>query len=261
MDEKITGQSTGEGQREDAVSGAAEWLEAAQEILKKPPTFREVQQFLWWVVIPVAVVTAVIWWTFFKQVVLGEPVGEKAIPDWLAWALALVFGLGLPAFAWVIRLVTEVRPGVLTVRLVPFRTLFIPIEYVGEAFAREYSAAREYGGYGARKGFMGLNIGKAGRSGWAYTARGNKGVQLVLKNGLRILIGSQRSKELLSAIRSAGADAGQKRAPSKKKKTGTTKAGAQAAARRRGAESEREAPAGERPKVGEQTGPEEPGGR
>jgi hypothetical protein len=36
--------------------------------------------------------------------------------------------------------------------------------------------------------------------GWAYNVRGNRGVQLELANGKRILIGSQRAEELAGAI-------------------------------------------------------------
>jgi len=179
--------------------------------------FREVQRFLWWVLLPVGIVTGIIWWTFARQILLGQPVGEQPVPDWLAWVLTLVFGLGLPALALAMRLVTEVRPGSVSVRLIPFRLQPIPLAYVKEASVRRYSAAREYGGYGVRKGFLGLNLGRGARNGWAYTARGDQGVQLVMTNGFRVLIGSQQPERLLSALRSAGADLGPKKTTRKKR--------------------------------------------
>jgi hypothetical protein len=57
--------------------------------------------------------------------------------------------------------------------------------------ARTYRPLLEYGGWGIRYGFD---------SGWAYNIRGNRGVQLELANGKRILIGSQRAEELARAI-------------------------------------------------------------
>jgi len=38
-----------------------------------------------------------------------------------------------------------------------------------------------------------------------YNAYGNRGVQLVLTDGSRILVGSQKPEELLNALRAAGA--------------------------------------------------------
>jgi Family of unknown function (DUF6141) len=183
----------------------------------KPLMYREVQGFLWWVVVPVAVVTVVIWWSFVKQIVLHQPVGMQPIPDWLAWVLSLVFGLGLPALALSIHLVTEVRSDALKVRLVPFRTLVVPIGYIDSAAVREYSAVREYGGYGVRKGWLGsMGVGRR-RNGWAYTARGKRGVQLLLTNGLLILVGSQQPEKLLTALKSAGGSLGPTRTSAKKR--------------------------------------------
>jgi TATA-box binding protein (TBP) (component of TFIID and TFIIIB) len=50
----------------------------------------------------------------------------------------------------------------------------------------------EYGGWGI----------KYGRKGKAYNVSGNRGVQLVFKDGKQLLIGSQRAEELAEAISS-----------------------------------------------------------
>lgn len=176
--------------RDDSTGGGA--LEAPAARL-----YEEIQRLRQWLfVVPIAIATAVIWWAFFKQVVLDDPTGEQALPGWLAWALAFVFGLGLPALGLSMRLITEVRPGLLWVRLSPFRGMSIPTRDIDSAFTREYSPIREYGGWGVR-------VSRAGR---AYNAYGNEGVQLVLNDGSRILVGSQRSEELVAALRLAGAD-------------------------------------------------------
>ncbi len=180
----------GEIGRGDSTEGGAVGAPSVQ-------LYQEVQRFRQWLfVVPLAIATVVIWWAFFKQVVLNDPSGEQALPGWLAWALAFVFGLGLPALGWSMRLITEVRPGLLWVRLSPFRGMRIPTKEINSAFAREYSPIREYGGWGVR----------VSRSGRAYNAYGNNGVQLVLSDGSRILVGSQRSAELVAALRLAGAD-------------------------------------------------------
>jgi hypothetical protein len=165
-----------------------------------PPLFREVQRFRqWFFWVPVLVVIGVVWWQFAEQIVLGNPQGAKPIPDWLAWILALVFGIGIPVLVALLRLVTEVRPGLLSVGLAPFRTRNIPIHDIHEAQPREYSPMAEFGGWGVRMGRDGCR---------AYNAYGSMGVQLTLTDGSRILIGTQKAEALLAALRAAGAKIG-----------------------------------------------------
>ncbi len=159
------------------------------------PLFREAQHFrIWMFWVPVAIAAVYLWWQFVEQVVRNNPQGSHPLPDWAAWVLVIVGGIGLPAFAFVVRLVTEVHANEVTVRVFPFGTTRIPLADVNEAEVRDYSAQREFGGWGV----------KTGQSGKAYSAYGNQGVQLWLKEDSRILIGSQRAEELAAALRQAG---------------------------------------------------------
>jgi hypothetical protein len=161
------------------------------------PLFREVQRFRhWFFWTPIVVVIGVIWWQFIQQIVIGRPPGTEPISDWAAWILTIVFGIGFPVFAAIVRLVTEVRPGTLSIRLIPFRGRVISTQDVRSADSREYSPMREFGGWGIRL---------AADGGKAYNAYGNVGVQLVLTDGKRVLVGTQRAEELIAALRSAGA--------------------------------------------------------
>ena len=161
------------------------------------PLFREVQRFRhWFFWIPIVVVVGVIWWQFIQQIVVGRPPGTEPISDWAAWVLTIVFGIGFPVFAAIVRLVTEVRPGTLSIRLIPFRGRVISTQEIRSADSREYSPMREFGGWGVRL---------AADGGKAYNAHGNTGVQLVLTDGKRVLVGTQRAEELIAALRSAGA--------------------------------------------------------
>ncbi|NLF19676.1 MAG: hypothetical protein GX595_20790 [Lentisphaerae bacterium] len=171
----------------DTVSSSAEG----------PPLFRETQRFRqWFFYVPLLVVTGVVWWQFIEQVVLGRPQGSDPMPDWVAWILVIVFGLGFPVFALLVRLVTEVRPGALYVGLAPFRLRRILLHDIHAAQEREYSGMSEFGGWGIR----------VGRDGRAYTAYGRKGIQLTLTDGSRILVGTQQAGRLLNALRAAGAN-------------------------------------------------------
>lgn len=162
-----------------------------------PVIFREVQRFRqWFLYVPVIIVTALIWWQFVEQVVLGRTTAEEPVPQWLAWVLAVVFGLGMPAFLLALRLITEVRPGTLTVRLFPVSRVEIPVASILEASVRRYSPLKEYGGWGVRV---------SRTHGRAYNAYGSLGVQLIVEGKGKVLIGSQRPEELLAALASAGA--------------------------------------------------------
>ena len=95
------------------------------------------------------------------------------------------------------KLETEVRSDGLYIRYFPIHINFkrFATSDLSKCYAREYDAGFEYGGWGIKYGLR-LRIGKA------YSVSGNKGVQLVFKNGKRLLIGSQRAEELEEAIRS-----------------------------------------------------------
>jgi hypothetical protein len=160
-----------------------------------PFLFREVQRFRQWIFwLPIIAVTGVVWWQFAEQIVRGNPQGQQPIPDWAAWILAVVFGLGFPLFGYLVRMITEVTKKTIKVGIYPFKRNEIPLDSIDTAMEREYSAQREFGGWGVR-------VSKYGK---AYNAYGNKGVQLVLRDGSNILIGTQRSEELAAALREAG---------------------------------------------------------
>lgn len=107
---------------------------------------------------------------------------------WLALLLLPAFLAGLWAVA---RVDTEAGGDGVRVRLFPFRWWHIRPDEIASAEVRTYRPIREYGGWGLRYG----------PGGWAYNARGDRGVQLVLRDGRRVLIGSGRAEELLAAIR------------------------------------------------------------
>jgi hypothetical protein len=113
--------------------------------------------------------------------------GRALPPSLLALLLlppVLVLLIGL------MRLVTEVRDDGLHIRVFPFFRRRIPWDQIASASARTYRPLRDYGGWGLRWN----------RQGVAYTARGDRGVQLVLGDGRRVLIGSQRPEELVKAV-------------------------------------------------------------
>lgn len=136
------------------------------------------------------------WGLFIQQIVRGKPVGSDPLPDWLAVLAAALLGIGMPLlFRWS-HMDTTVYPDRLDVRLFPFAHRVFRLSEIASAEARTYNPLREYGGWGVR--WAVLSLGKSR----AYNMSGDQGVQLVLSNGNRVLIGTQRPQELEAAIRS-----------------------------------------------------------
>jgi len=161
---------------------------------EKRPVYREVQRFrqvwVWALVIPIA---GLMWYSFAKQLLLHHPLRDNLISDIRLFLFWLAFGIGLPALFVFGRLITEVREDGIYIRFVPFhrRSRKIPFKDLKEYQVRTYRPILDYGGWGIRCGLKGK----------AYTVSGNRGVQLELTSGERLLVGSQRPEELWQAIR------------------------------------------------------------
>jgi hypothetical protein len=163
---------------------------------EKDLIFREVQTFSstlrWLLVILMAVSFAIF------AIALWETVTNPETTNALVPTLLSIFAMAIPiaavALIFVTRLETEVRTDALYVRLYPLHIryrIFAPRD-LAEHYSRTYKPIREYGGWGIRCSFTG--------KGRAYNISGNQGVQLVLTNGRKLLIGSQKPDELAAAI-------------------------------------------------------------
>ena len=160
-----------------------------------PVLYQEEQQFrqlwLWLLLLGIA---ALSWWGFYEQIIRGRPWGSNPGPDWLLWLMALLFGIGFPLWFWRVKLVIQVTADELRIRLRPFANRLIPLADIATAEARTYRPIGEFGGWGVR----GLS-----RRNMAYNVRGDQGVQLTLRDGSRVLIGSQQAQALALAIKNA----------------------------------------------------------
>lgn len=158
--------------------------------------FREVQKFSenriarWSAVVTVLVGLAVALTTAAAIVSSGVALDSTLIgaavlvPLIAAATLLVVFG----------RMTTEVTPHALRVRVWPL-TRQHSFEYASmrACSPRRYRPIREFGGWGVR----------IARTGKAYNVTGNLGVQLVFRDGKRLLLGTQRPEALATAIREA----------------------------------------------------------
>lgn len=128
-----------------------------------------------------------------RQMIWHHPWGNPPTSDGNLLFLTILMVLVYIRLSTV-RLVTELRSDRLSVAMKGFfRRTRVALADIRSAAAVEYDAAAEYRGYGVR----------SGPRGQAYIASGNQAVQLELKDGRKLLIGSQQAKELARRIMEA----------------------------------------------------------
>lgn len=89
-----------------------------------------------------------------------------------------------------VRLHTKIDEKGISIKFFPFvRKKTWLWEDIDDLYIKEYSIT-DYGGWGYR----------VGKNGTAYNTKGKYGLQLLLKNGARVMIGTQNHKELQRII-------------------------------------------------------------
>jgi len=154
--------------------------------------FRENQKFnQWWIWIILLGVNGLICYGIIQQVFLGKPFGDRPASN---SGLLLVFGLILLTVLlfFSLKLETVITKDGVYVKFFPFYLKFKHYSWdqIQRLYVRKYSPIMEYGGWGIR-GF--------GRN-RALNVSGNMGLQLELKEGRRLLIGTKKAEELSDAI-------------------------------------------------------------
>lgn len=163
--------------------------------------FEETQQFrqlwIWFLVIPICSFgIALFIYTMYMQLVQGNPVGSKPIPNnMLIWfgPLMLIILISIPVLLYYSKLTVQVNSKAIYIYFTPFLKREILLDDIASCHARNYKPILEYGGWGIHWG----------PSGKAYNVSGSWGVQLKLNSGKRLLIGSQRAQEFEAAVNNA----------------------------------------------------------
>jgi hypothetical protein len=98
-------------------------------------------------------------------------------------------------FFVILKLKTRVDENGIHFKFSPFQSSYKIVKWnqISNVYIRKYNAFSEFGGWGYRFSSKN-NIGKV------YTAKGSVGLQLVLKDGSKILIGTQKKEELQRVI-------------------------------------------------------------
>ena len=149
--------------------------------------FREVQRFRQWWIWPVMAAIASVPAILTYLLVFAEDAPKPVMVFPLVFAA--LFSLLPIVLLYAIRLETEITETFISYRFFPLhkKARVIRWEDVETATVRNYSPLSEYGGFGARVSM---------RNGVALNISGKEGIQLVLKNGRRMLIGTRRAEEV-----------------------------------------------------------------
>lgn len=108
----------------------------------------------------------------------------STIPFVVSICIVLLFGFA--------NLKTIIAKDGIYYKFLPFHWRYRKIDWdiIEKCYIRKYNPLMEYGGYGLR----------IGAGGTAKNVSGNLGLQIIFKNGKKILIGTQKAKELEKVI-------------------------------------------------------------
>jgi hypothetical protein len=132
------------------------------------------------------------WWLWLLMI------GVLGLTAWGGWKAFLeqgdivpgLIGVGVTALMAILLALIELRTTItadgIEARFWPIARKRIFRSEIEEAQVRTYSPIKEFGGWGYR----------IGAGGTAFNMHGNQGLQLKLKNGSKILIGTQKPEEL-----------------------------------------------------------------
>ena len=160
---------------------------------EKKVLFREVQRFRQvWVYLLLFGLLAFILFNFIRFVWITP--AETTAPSAIALAVSLGIIILVILLFFTARLTIEFREDGIYFRFFPFHLKFKPVHWkdISEAYVRKYSPIRDYGGWGLRFSLAG--------KGRAYNVAGNRGLQLKLKNGKQILLGTQMPDKVSEAL-------------------------------------------------------------
>lgn len=166
--------------------------------MKNRILFREEQQFRqWWFIVlvlislvPSAIFTA---YTLIQQI-RGIQVGDTPVPIPFLAAVVVVFVTMIWVF-FTMKLETWIDQEGIHYRFFPMirKSKLIFKEEIARYEIRTYNALIDYGGWGIKGSIL-------SRKGKAYNVSGNKGLQLYLKNGKKVLFGTQKPQAIEYAM-------------------------------------------------------------
>jgi len=150
--------------------------------------FTETQKFdQWWLRLMLLVPMFIFLYGIYKQIIKGDPWGSNPLSDKALIAISILTFLFI-LFFWFIKMETKIDARGINLKFTPFKKKFYSWSEIDSSEVINYGFV---GGWGVRMGT---------KHGTVYNVKGNKGLKLILKNGKKLVIGTQREEELKKAI-------------------------------------------------------------
>jgi hypothetical protein len=154
--------------------------------------FEETQSFvgtwLWYLILGVSVLVIV-----GIGIAMIAPISGSN-EEWIAMIISIMVLTAVIALLTAAKLKVSIDSRSIYYRFAPFvnREKKLAKDDIKEIYVRKYRPIWEYGGWGYRFRF---------RSGRALNVAGNMGLQLILKNGKKVLIGTQKPELMKTAVK------------------------------------------------------------
>ena len=155
--------------------------------------FSEIQRFdQWWLYILKFLLLGFLGYACYNWFILKENVGNVTANNLTGQLLLITTVILVNLLFLLLKLETSIDERGISYRFYPFQrtTKLISWDAMHKCSTRRYKPIMEYGGWGFR-------IGLGGK---ALNVKGNRGVQIELKNGKRLLIGTQKTNEAQQVI-------------------------------------------------------------
>lgn len=160
--------------------------------------FKEEQRFTqWWLWLLIAAIMGIPIYGITQQLILKKPFGDNPMSN----EGLIVFSIGMflfLVFFLSLKLKTRIDETGVHFQFFPFHLKQKTINWhqVKNIYTRKYLPISEYGGWGIK----GSSLGRK-KNGIAYNTSGDIGIQLELKSGKRILIGTQKLNDANSVLK------------------------------------------------------------
>jgi hypothetical protein len=160
--------------------------------------FTEKQRFnQWWIWLVLLGINGLFLYGIYYQIIGGEPFGDKPMSDnglLLTFGFTLLFTLLFTS----LRLDTLIKKDGVYARFFPFSLSygFYSWDTIANVNVHQYKPIAEFGGWGLRYSITG--------KGRALNVSGNMGMQIEFKDGKKLLIGTQKPKEIERVLTKLG---------------------------------------------------------
>lgn len=157
--------------------------------------FKETQRFnQWWLHLVSTGLIAFLLYCFYNWFIAKEATGNVSPNNVTGQIVVTVSIIPVVLFMYILKLKTWIDEIGVHYQFFPFHFSKKTVRWneLKKCYVRTYSPIKEYGGWGYR-----ISTGQQGK---AFNVRGKQGIQLVLKTGKKLLIGTQKEDDAKEVI-------------------------------------------------------------